>query len=363
MDSLPLRHRVGQLLIMGLEGPEPSASADRMLTAIQPGGIILFARNIVSAQQTHALLSAARQRVRTPIFSCLDLEGGTVDRLRQAVAPAPSASKVAHTYDRKLFEQHGRLLGEESRALGFNTDFAPSLDLDLPPSRNVLTSRTVSGNPKEVVTFARRFLKGLSSAKVLGCGKHFPGLGEANLDTHKEFPSIRKPWKALWEQDLYPFRELKNILPMMMVSHAGYPEIDDAPASLSRKWITGILRKKIGYEGLVLSDDLEMGGVLTVGSIEDVAIETLKAGADIFLVCNKEELVWRGYEAVLQRAERDKKFERLVNHAAERVLRFKKKARELKSFAAAPDETTVARLRENMQKFTQLVEARTRSNA
>ncbi|HEX6466254.1 MAG TPA: glycoside hydrolase family 3 N-terminal domain-containing protein, partial [Terriglobales bacterium] len=218
-------------------------------------------------------------------------------------------------------------------------------------------------NPKEVVTFARRFLKGLSSAKVLGCGKHFPGLGEANLDTHKEFPSIRKPWKALWEQDLYPFRELKNILPMMMVSHAGYPEIDDAPASLSRKWITGILRKKIGYEGLVLSDDLEMGGVLTAGSIEDVAIETLQAGADIFLVCNKEDLVWRGYEAVLQRAERDRKFERLVNHAAERVLRFKKKAREVKSFAAAPDETTVARLRENMQKFTQLVEARTRTNA
>ncbi len=349
---------------MGLEGAEFSPSAERMVTTIQPSGIILFGRNITSAQQTHGLLSAARQKVRRPIFSCVDLEGGTVDRLRQIIAPAPSVSKVAHTHDKKLFEPHGRLLGEESRAVGFNTDFAPSLDLDLPPSRNVLTSRTVSDDPRKVVKFARRFLKGLRSAKVLGCGKHFPGLGEANLDTHKALPSIRKPWKALWEQDLVPFRELRDDFPMMMVSHAGYPEVtgDTVPASLSRRWITGILRKKIGYKGLVLSDDLEMGGVLAAGSIEDVAIETLEAGADIFLVCNKEELVWRSYEAVLQRAERDKKFERRVNDAAERVLRFKKKSRELKQVSPAPDEATVARLRENMRKFTEAIEARTQVN-
>src|SRR5262249_26858193 len=153
-------------------------------------------------------------------------------------------------------------------------------------------------------------LRGLKSAKVLGCGKHFPGLGEANLDTHHELPSIAKSWKKLWAEDLLPYRRLRREIPFVMVAHASYPAVtkDKLPASLSRKWMTDILRKKIGYRGLIVSDDLEMGGVLAAGSIEEVAVETLRAGADIFLVCHNQELVWRSYEAVLREAERNRKF-------------------------------------------------------
>ena len=350
---------------MGFDGTEMTPTLERMLITVQPAGIILFARNITSPQQTHKLLADCQRVIRTPIFTCVDMEGGTVDRLRNAIAPAPAAAKVAKTRDRKLFEKHGRILGDEVRAVGFNTDFAPVSDLDLPAARNVLGSRTASADPKEVVTFVKAFLKGLKSANVLGCGKHFPGLGEANLDTHYELPSINKPFEQQWEQDLYPFRELKNLFPFIMVAHAGYPAVtgDNTPASISKKWITDILRKKIGYKGLILTDDLEMQGVLKTGSIEEVSVQTMQAGADMFLICHKEDLVWRAYEAILQLGERDKKFERRIKEASSRVLRFKKGARELKPIKSAPDEKAIYRLRETIQKFTAEIEARTQASA
>src|ERR1019366_2658832 len=141
--------------------------------------------------------------------------------------------------------------------------------------------RTTSADPKETIQYAREFLRGLSDCKILGCGKHFPGLGEANLDSHNALPVIDKPWKRLWNEDLLPYRELRRDLPFVMVAHAAYPQVtgDRTPASLSNKWMSEVLRKKIGYRGLIITDDLEMGGVLAAASIEDAAVETLRAGA------------------------------------------------------------------------------------
>jgi beta-N-acetylhexosaminidase len=253
---------------------------------------------------------------------------------------------VARSGDKKLFRKHGRIIGEEVRALGFNTDFAPVLDLGFAASRKVLGSRTVSVDPKATITYAREFLRGLRDARVLGCGKHFPGLGEADLDTHKELPQVLKPWKRLWAEDLLPYRELRREMAFVMVAHAAYPAVsrDGAPASLSKKWIGDILRKKIGYTGLVVSDDLEMGGVMAAASIEDAAIETIRAGADMFLVCHNEEHVWRTHKAVLRQAERDRRFAARVHQAAARVLSFKKKSRELKHRPPQPSATTLKKL-------------------
>ena len=186
----------------------------------------------------------------------------------------------------------------------------------------MLTSRTVSADPKEGTLYAREFLRGLRDANVIGCGKHFPGLGEANLDSHHGLPSIAKPWERLWKEDLLPYRELHRELPFVMVAHAAYPDVtgDRTPASLSKKWMSDILRKKIGYRGLIIADDLDMGGVLAAAPIEDAAVETLRAGADMFLVCQKEESVWRAFEAVYKKAESDKKFARLVSEKSRRVL-------------------------------------------
>jgi beta-N-acetylhexosaminidase len=352
-----LRQQVGQLLILGYDGLAVDSKLRATLTSLQPSGVILFARNIEEPQQTWRLLRDSQATTRVPMFLCVDLEGGTVDRLKKVVAPAPSVADVFATGNKKLFRMHGKILGLEARALGFNTNFAPVFDLGFEASRSVLTSRTASDDPKKTILYAREFLRGLKSSKVLGCGKHFPGLGEGNLDSHHDMPVVQKSWKKMWDEDLAPYRELRRQIPFVMVAHASYPEVTNnkLPASLSRKWMQDVLRKKIGFKGLIISDDLEMGGVLSTGEIEDVAVETLRAGADMFLVCHNQELVWRGFEAVVRAAERDSKFAAQVAAAAKRVLAFKKRSPELRGFATEPKAKIVNNLKKIVTDFSQVV--------
>lgn len=327
--SQNLRAHIGQLLIIGFDGTEMSPRLASLLTDIQPAGVILFARNITSAEQTHTLLRECQKCIATPLFTCVDLEGGKVDRFRNVLGPAPSAADVFATGDRKLFRKHGRIIGENCRALGFNVDFAPALDLAFEASKSVMSSRAVSADPKEVVTYAREFLRGLTDAKVLGCGKHFPGLGEGDLDSHHHLPVIDKPLKKMWNEDLAPYRSLslRRELPLIMISHAAFPAVTKGrtPASLSKKWITDVLRTKIGYRGLICSDDLEMSGVLAAASIEQAAIGHIRAGGDLALICHQEDFVRRAHEAMIIEAERDKTFARRVQESSRRVLAFKKK--------------------------------------
>src|ERR1019366_4661228 len=248
-----LKLNIGQLLIIGFDGTEMSSRLASLLAKIQPAGVILFAHNITGAKQTRTLLRECQKIAAAPLFTCVDLEGGTVDRFRNVIGRTPSPAEVFATGSRALFRKHGRVIGENCAALGFNVDFAPVLDLAYEASRSVLRSRAVSDDPKQVVAYGREFVRGCGAARVLGSGKHCPGLGEAALDTHHELPSVEKPLRKLWEQDLVPYRALRRELPMIMVSHVAFPAVtkDRTPASLSKKWITGILRKKIGYRGLI----------------------------------------------------------------------------------------------------------------
>jgi len=355
--------QIGQLLIIGFDGTEMTARLASLLAKIQPAGVILFARNITGAEQTHTLLRECQKCVPTPLFTCVDLEGGTVDRLRNVLGSAPSPAEVFATGSRALFRKHGRVIGENCRALGFNVDFAPVLDLAYEASRSVMRSRAVSDDPKQVVAYAREFLRGLGDAGVLGCGKHFPGLGEATLDTHHELPSVDKPLRKLWDEDLVPYRSLslRRELPFVMVSHAAFPAVTKqrTPASLSKKWITDILRKKIGYRGLICSDDLEMGGVLAAApieqAIEQVMIGHIRAGGDLGLICHREDFSLRAHEALVREAERDARFACRVRESERRVLAFKKKAFRHKSLAArripAPTSARVEKLTRQLWEF------------
>ncbi len=347
-----LKLNIGQLLIIGFDGIEMSPRLAALLAKIQPAGVILFARNITGAAQTHALLRECQKCVATPLFTCLDLEGGTVDRFRNVIGSAPSPAEVFATGSRTLFRKHGRVIGENCRALGFNVDFAPVLDLAYEASRSVMSSRAVSADPKQVVAYAREFLRGLRESGVLGCGKHFPGLGEATLDTHHELPSVEKPLRKLWEQDLVPYRLLRRELPFVMVSHAAYPAVtkERTPASLSKKWIADILRKKIGYRGLICSDDLEMGGVLAAGPIEQAMIGHIRAGGDLGLICHQEDFILRAHEAVVREAERDGRFARRVRESARRVLAFKEKSL-AKRRIPAPSSARVEKLTRQLWEF------------
>ena len=360
-EDLSIPQQVGQLLIVGFDGTAMSSRLGSLLTRLQPAGVILFARNITGALQTHTLLKDCQARVSTPLFACVDMEGGSVDRLRNVTGPSPSAADVFTTRDRKLFRRHGKLIGECCRALRFNTDFAPVVDLTFEASRTVMTSRAVSADPKQVVVYAREFLAGLRSAGVLGAAKHFPGLGEANLDTHHELPNVSKSWKKLWEQDLSPYRTLARELDMVLVGHASYPKVtgERMPASLSKKWITNVLREKIGYRGLVVSDDLEMGGVLKAAPIERAAVEHIRAGGDLCLICHQRDYVIGAYEAIIREAERDSNFARRVAQSAARVLAFKKKSKELKRHVSPPTPAKLEKLSRQLWEFSEQVRLET----
>lgn len=365
MNQLPkrrlgndLRNAIGRLLIIGFDGTEMSPRLASLLTRLQPAGVILFARNIRSPEQTWRLLRECQKCVKTPLFTCVDLEGGTVDRFRDALGPAPAAADVFASGDRKLFRKHGQIIGGNCRALGFNVDFAPVFDLAFEASRKVMTSRTVSADARETIAYGREFLGGLRAASVLGCGKHFPGLGEGRLDSHHQLPIIEKPWKQLWAEDLLPYRKLSNAVPFVMVAHAAYPQVtrDNTPASLSTKWVTDILRERIGFRGLIISDDLEMGGVLAAASIGEAAIRSVVAGCDLCLVCHHEDRVVEVYEALIEAASKDKQFARRIQQAARRVIAFKKRnARTLRSAVKAPTSAVTAKLTCALWEFTEQV--------
>jgi beta-N-acetylhexosaminidase len=351
--------QVGSLFIIGFDATAISRQLCPLLTRLQPAGVILFARNIISAGQTHKLLKDCQACVSTPLFTCVDMEGGRVDRFRNLNGGAPSAADVFATGDRKLFRKHGQVIGGLCRALGFNTDFAPVLDLAFEASRNVMSSRSVSADPLETAVYAREFLCGLRDAEVLGCGKHFPGLGEGNLDSHHQIPLIYKSLAKLWAEDLRPYRMLRGQMPFVLVSHASYPLVthDNKPASLSRKWITDILRKRLGYSGLVVSDDLEMGAVLETTTIEDAAVAHIRAGGELCLICHTEELIVRAYQAVLKQAESDRRFALQVSNSAKRILRLKKKffASVDWKFPPAPTASKIDQLSRQVRDFSERI--------
>jgi beta-N-acetylhexosaminidase len=348
---------IGQLLIVGFDGTEMTPRLTSLLTRLQPAGVILFARNIKTPEQTWRLLRDCRKCVAKPLFTCVDLEGGLVDRFRDVLGPTPAAADVFASGDRKLFRRHGQVIGENCRALGFNVDFAPVLDLAFEPSRSIMSSRVVSANPLKAITYAREILAGLRAAGVMGCGKHFPGLGEGALDSHHDLPVIKKSMKKLWAQDLLPYRMLRAEMPLVMISHAAYPLItkDRTPASLSKFWITNILRKRIGYRNLIVSDDLEMGGVLSAAPVGQGAVEHIRAGGDLCLICHREDRVEEAYAELARTAERDPKFAARVKESAQRALAFKKKSAKLFRKTKTPSPATVEKLSRKLWEFNEQV--------
>jgi beta-N-acetylhexosaminidase len=347
----------GKLLVIGFDGTTASRELRFLLTRIQPAGVILFTRNIQNGQQTHQLLKDCRASVEEPLFTCVDLEGGRVDRFRDVTGPTPAAADVYATSDRKLFRKHGEIIGKTCRALGFNVDLAPVLDLAREASHRVMSSRSVSAAPRQVILYAREFLRGLQRSGVLGAGKHFPGLGEGKLDSHDRLPIIRKSLARLWEEDLLPYRSMKRELPMILVSHANYPLVthDRLPATLSKKWISETLRRRIGYRGLILSDDLEMGAVVKTLSPGEAAVEFIRAGGDLCLICHRQENVEQAFEAIEREYGRNTKFRQRIAESASRVSILKRKAGIARRTSVPPSPATIEQLSRRLWEFAEQV--------
>jgi beta-N-acetylhexosaminidase len=332
-----IRHEAGSLIVVGLSGTELTGLERTWLKLVRPGGTILFRRNIADALQTRVLLGEISSFCAPRALRCVDLEGGTVDRLRDALAAMPAAQLVARAdasptrsqkarangAPRSIAYQHGELIGRGVKAFGFNVTLAPVLDLALQHSAQVMGTRSTGSNADEVVAFARPFLAGLASQGVSGCGKHFPGLGGGTKDSHFDTPEVERRWNELWAEDIAPYRALRDELPMVMVNHAAYPHTKgkDLPATASPFWITEVLRKRIGYRGLIFSDDMEMGGILKFLPMEEAAVAAIRAGMDMIEVCHSPELILCAYEALITEAERSTAFRTLLLKRAQEAAK------------------------------------------
>jgi len=358
--KMELRHAAGSLLVVGLSTTELTALESAWLRMVRPAGVILFRRNIEDAQQTRALLHAATALCTPHALRCVDVEGGTVDRLRNAFASLPSAQAVAnaarHTGKAKLVREQGDLVGRAVKAFGFNTTLAPVLDLALPASANVMGTRTAAATAVGVVDYARGFLSGLHAQGVVGCGKHFPGLGAGTVDSHTETPAIQRSLRDLKQEDLIPYRDLRKELPMVMVNHAAYPltPSKQKPATASPYWVTSVLRKQIGYRGLAFSDDMEMGGILKFLPIEEAAVAAVKAGMDLLEICQSAELILGAYEGLLREGERSKAFRTLLLARAKRTERLRAVLFD-KKLSAALTNIQFEALRTRIERFSETV--------
>ena len=346
-NSSDLHRSIGQLLIIGFDGTEMSPGLAALLTRVQPAGVILFARNITGGEQTYKLLKDCQACVSTPLFTAVDMEGGRVDRFRNVLGRSPSAADVFATRRPQALPQ----ARQSNRRVLPDTGIQHRLRAGRRPRfRSVKNSnefprrfrRSETGGPLRPRISQRIGALPTSLAQP----STFPDWAKPTSTLTMELPSINKSWKNLWAEDLYPYRTLRRELPMVLIGHANYPAIthDESPASLSKKWITDVLRKKIGYRGLVVSDDLEMGGVLKAAPIEQAAVEHIRAGGDLCLICHIEEYVTRSYEALIKEAEGNRKFAQRVEDSARRVLAFKKKSSALKRQPASAHSAKLEKL-------------------
>jgi len=250
-------------------------------------GVALFGRNIADADQVRALNGAIREAAkgRTPIIA-VDQEGGRVQRLRHIVANVPTMAEIGQIGP-DAARDIGHRIGESLADLGFNVDFAPVLDVASNPDNPIIGDRAFGDDPVWVAACGKSFVKGLESTGVLACGKHFPGHGDASADSHLELPVIRAELDEINVRELPPFEALVRAgIGMMMTAHCLYPAIDpEHPATLSRNVVTGLLRDRFGFDGVVITDDLGMKAVSTRYEPSDILRLGMAAGVDLFMHC------------------------------------------------------------------------------
>ena len=313
---------LGQLLLVGIPGPSLDADTASMLRRVQPGGYILFGRNIASPEQVRRLIDDLRDLSTVEPVITIDQEGGRVSRLRLIGEEPPNAQQLRDKGDAALVRRHGDLTARLLRLFGFNLDLCPVLDISFDDhADNSLRGRCYGRNVAEVVALAGEFNDALRRGGILSCGKHFPGYSMAGEDPHYGFPSVVRSRVDLEAHELAVFRHFVPLVDSMMVGHVHYAalEADVRPASLSPAMITGLLRGELGFRGLVMTDDLDMGAILNAGSFDDTLGLALAAGNDLLMICHRVELLERA-RSVLDTQPRP-----LLDAALERVGGFKAK--------------------------------------
>jgi beta-N-acetylhexosaminidase len=333
LSDLPLDLRVGQLLVVGFEGTRLSRGLRSLLVDRGFGGAILFARNVRSLSQVAELCAdIASLPSALPPFIAVDQEGGPVLRLRvppftQWPAAGDVARYVARTGDLGIARRLGRAMGREMAAVGIGWDFAPVLDVNSNPRNPVIGVRAFGTKPRAAARIALEVERGLRAAGLLTTGKHFPGHGDTLDDSHFVLPVVKRGARSLARLELEPFRAaIRAGIPALMTAHVLYPAWDRArPASFSEPILQGILRGRLGFRGLIVSDDLSMAGARHGQTIEEASFRAILAGADVLLICHDPQAQRRVHRFLVERCKRgDLPLER-VDEACRRVLAAKRR--------------------------------------
>src|SRR5687768_3863650 len=337
--SLPLPQQVGQFFYIGLPGTQLDAQTRELIEEIKPGGVIIFGRNVAGAQQLRDLLDGVRELLPIEPLVGIDQEGGLVDRLRKIFTPMPAARTSRDHGGLAAARTLGRVSGEVLRMLGFNMNFAPVMSI-MTDERDLLSnglySRSFGRSPGEVLGYTTVYMRGLQATGIIGCLKHFPGIGAGEVDSHEAMPVVSLTHDALIAQDLAPYIELfqrkDDRVRAVMVSHGGFPNIDISkgttggllePASLSQSIVTKLLREELGYQHLVVTDDLEMGAISRHTPIEGAVLRAFLAGNDMMLICANPDVIRKGHAALMSTALEGKLPENRIRASLKQIANIK----------------------------------------
>jgi len=317
---------LGSLFLGGIPRPVLEDETGVQLQELRPGGIVLFLGSYTTPEalinlcaELHSLFSNSR-----PLIA-IDHEGGRVHRLNPPFTHFPAMAKVGQTSSVQLAYQVGFAMGQELRSVDIDLDFAPVLDVLTNPANTVIGDRAFSTDPYQVALLGRAQARGLRDAGVIPCGKHFPGHGGTLLDSHDDQPKDERSLEELTRIDLYPFQQLiAEGIEMIMSAHVLYPTFDpDFPATASQKILTGLLRQQMGFNGVIITDDLEMGAVVRHSTIDQTVLNALTAGADMLLICHKIDLAIAARDACVRAVENGTLTCDRLEEAAQRIATLK----------------------------------------
>lgn len=316
-----LRKDAGQMIIAGIAGKELPTDVEQALQAEELAGIILFRRNLGTIEEIAQLNASIHQAAPYVPFVAIDQEGGAVQRIKAPLTVWPPMLELAACEDANLVAKVGEALADELAWLGFNLNFAPIADIHTNEANPIIGDRAFGRNARDVSRYAGAFAAGMTIAGVMPCAKHFPGHGDTRSDSHLELPVMETPRQTMESRELAPFEALiRAHIPMVMTAHILFPELDPTyPATLSPTIISELLRIRLGFDGIVVSDDLNMRALADHYRMEEMVELGLRAGIDIFLVCEHEDRRVAAFEALVKLGEKNSLDRERIAQAARRV--------------------------------------------
>lgn len=329
MNQMTLQEKIGQLFMFGFDATVPNDHAIKLIKDYKVGNVILFARNVKTPEQlfqlNQNLQKLALEHIGIPLFIGIDQEGGMVTRILDGGTFFPGAMTIAASHNPENAYLVGKHMGQELKALGINMNFAPVLDVNNNPKNPVIGVRSYSDDPQMVSEYGIAFIKGLQE-NVIATGKHFPGHGDTHVDSHLALPRVSYGMDRLNKIELVPFRYAINQgIKAMMSSHIDFPALTEngLPTTLSKKCMTGFLREELGFEGLIVTDGMQMKAIQDNYTTVGGALMAIEAGANIVCICHSEELqieaAKRLYDAVIH----NELSVELINERVNRVLKYK----------------------------------------